>query len=151
MAVERSTSTQVRQGDVLLTPQTGLTGDELARIARDARNLTQDGEAILALGKGGGHPHKVVGENIQFLETNWPSVLRQQPDDQVSRILLIGEGGARLEHDEHEDIELPPNSQYVVFRQLETLVGDDNNPSIHQTSGIRENDRGQPSRRYVED
>lgn len=150
MAIVREISTQVRQGDVLLTPQQ-LQPDLVSRIVREGRDLLRDGIAVLAVGKGGGHPHQVVGENVHFVESNARELLRQQPDDQVARLLVVGESGARLEHDEHDVIELPPNSIYVVFRQLETLVGDNNDPGLHQTSGIIENDRGQPSRRYVED
>lgn len=152
MAVERVPMAQVRQGDVLLTPQPTLTPDIVSRIVRDGRNLlNEDGEAVLAVGKGGGHPHKVVGDGVRFVETNSSNVLRQQPDDQVSRLVITGELGARLEHDEHDEIELPPNAVFVVFRQLETLVGDENSPDTHQTTGIIANDRDRPSRRYVED
>lgn len=151
MAVERVQPTQVRQGDVLLTPQLGLAPERVQRILKEGRDLLSAGTAVLAVGKGGGHPHLVVGEGLAFVETNGADVMRQQPDDQVSRVLVVGEEGATLQHDEHDEIKLPPNSLYVVFRQLETLVGDENTPGLHQTTGIIENDRGQPSRRYVED
>lgn len=157
MAVERISMTQVRQGDVLLTPQQGLDPTQLSRVVREGRNLVLvDGEAVLAVGKGGGHPHRVVGDDLLFVESNFSGLLKQQPDDQVSRLLIVGPNGAKLEHDEHEDIDLPPGATYVVFRQLETLVGDENNPSEHQTTGIIANDRdrsgrAQSSRRYVED
>lgn len=154
MAVEREAVAQVRQGDVLLTPQFGVPQITLSGAIKAGRSLlSPDGLAVLAVGKGGGHPHEVVGDLIQFVETGSGSFLRQQPDDQVSRVLVTGPDGATLRHDEHEDIKLPPNAVYVVFRQLETLVGDGNNEREHVPTGIRANDqpRATRSRRYVED
>lgn len=150
MAVERIPPVQVRQGDVLLTPQTSISYIKADSICESSRDLLNDDkEAVLATGKGESHPHKVVGD-VRFVESTSGRIIRQQPDDRVSRLLVIGPAGATVVHDEHDSIELPPNSVYVVFRQLETLVGDDNAPTIHQTTGILANDR-QPSRRYVED
>lgn len=149
MAVERIPSIQVRQGDVLLTPQP-LSYDEAITICESSRSLlNSDGHAVLATGKGESHPHKVIGD-VVFVETTNKKIIRQQPGDSVSRMLVVGPAGATLVHDEHDEIVLAPNAIYAVFRQLETLVGDDNSPSIHQSTGILANDR-QPSRRYVED
>ena len=150
MAVERTTIGQIRQGDVLLTPQPHISPERAKEIARTGRNLlTPDGHAVLATGQGGGHPHEVQGSDLIFVESNANDLIRQQPDDQVSRMIFVGNAGAQLVHDEHEASDLVPNTAYVVFRQLETLVGDDN--LFHQTTGIKANDRDQPSRRYVAD
>lgn len=150
MAVERVPLAQVRQGDVLLTP-IAVRPEDLSRIKSGRNLLNEHGEAVLATGKGGGHPHKVEGSNLEFIETPNPNVMRQQPDDSVSRVIITGPEGAILTHDEHDSIPLPPTSVFVVFRQLETLVGDENRaePSV---TGVLANDRDRgPSRRYVED
>lgn len=152
MAKIRSAAVQVRQGDVLLTPIFNLDAATLASIRATDRNLLNaQGEAVLATGKGESHPHKVIGD-VAFIETSNSKIMRQQAGDVVSRILVVGPKGASLVHDEHDTIELIADSIYVVFRQLETLVGDGNEAEkVHHTTGIIANDRQQPSRRYVED
>lgn len=151
MAHTRQVPTQVQQGDVLLTP-VPLSDTVISTIKGKGRDmLTAPGHAVLATGVNGGHPHAVIGEDLLFFETDHRSVMRQQSGDAVSRVLLTGGCGATLTHDEHEHIQLAPNSAYVVFRQLETLVGDVNDePSA---TGVIANDRThqQKTRRYVED
>lgn len=151
MAHVRQVPTQVQQGDVLLTPLT-LTAGQIETIAKNGRDmLDSEGHAVLATGVNGGHPHAVKGEGVRFFETDMSGLPRQQRGDKVTRVVLVSEAGATLTHDEHEHISLIPGSAYMVFRQLETLVGDDN--AEPAATGVIANDRSHQiqTRRYVED
>lgn len=151
MAHVRQVPTQVQQGDVLLTP-VPLTAAQIEKIAGNGRDmLSPEKHAVLATGVNGGHPHAVVGEGLRFVETSDSIVPRQQKGDTVSRLLITSEAGATLTHDEHEHIQLAPGSAYMVFRQLETLVGDNNDEPA--ATGVIANDRTHQAqtRRYVED
>jgi hypothetical protein len=103
---------QYRQGDVLLCA--------IDRIPPEAKPVPTNGDrVIVALGELTGHAHAFAAAEAQLL----------QEKSSRRSFLVIGEGGARLCHEEHEPI-LVPTGRYELRRQREytpkmpSLVGD---------------------------
>lgn len=93
-----------RQGDVLIVPI------ETKTRGKDVR---EKGRTILAHGEATGHAHEVIGSKVSFEE-----VLVDGLDVQRgSRILRVGRT-AKLKHQEHTEITIPPGT-YQVIRQRE--------------------------------
>jgi len=90
-----------RQGDVLITRIEGVP-EGVATVPRE------DGKLVLAHGEASGHAHVVEGE---------AQLLAADIGDLEERFLHLEEE-ARLVHDEHESITLPPGD-YRVVRQSE--------------------------------
>ena len=95
-----------RQGDVLLIPTKAAAAGEPIP-ARSGRHVLLEGEAT-------GHHHSIDARHGTFT--------RFRPDDMPSPgsigLLVINGDGARLEHQEHDAIAIPPGS-YEVRRQRE--------------------------------
>ena len=91
-----------RQGDVLLVPVTRLP-EQARRLPRDAR-----GRLVLALGEVTGHAHAVAAPDAELLDDPGP----------VGGRFLRVVTAARLTHEEHAAIPLPPGL-YRVVRQRE--------------------------------
>jgi hypothetical protein len=98
-----------RQGDVLLVPV------QPERVPTHARPLPRDarGRLVLALGEVTGHAHAVAAPDAELLGD--PETL----DDRFLRIVTE----ARLTHEEHATIPLPPGL-YRVVRQREYTAWD---------------------------
>jgi hypothetical protein len=97
-----------RQGDVLLVPVRPERLPEHARpLPRDAR-----GRLVLALGEATGHAHAVAAPDADLLAS---------PESVNERFLRIVTE-ARLTHEEHAAIALPPGL-YRVVRQREYAPG----------------------------
>jgi hypothetical protein len=93
-----------RQGDVLVVPvDPGQIPSGLMPAPRD-----RQGRMVLASGEATGHAHVITGDRVALL----------CPPDQPDRLFLRIEGHARLVHEEHHPIPLPPGG-YRVVRQRE--------------------------------
>ena len=91
-----------RQGDVLLVPVS-----EIPKTATRAK--AKHRRLILAEGENTGHSHSIIDSDaVDLLEI--PS--------QQEMFLLVKEGDALLEHQEHATITVPPGA-YRVIRQRE--------------------------------
>jgi len=88
-----------RQGDVCLKPE----GSRPAATPVPREN----GRIVLAHGERTGHTHAVVEADARLWQ-----------DEHGVRFLETGPGGARLRHEEHETIVLPPGL-YRVLQQRE--------------------------------
>ena len=94
--------TQFRQGDILLKP--------IDSIPEDAKRIQpESGRLILARGEATGHHHSIEG-------VSGSTALLATPDKEL--YLLVQEGEALLEHQEHATISLAPG-KYKVVRQRE--------------------------------
>ena len=91
----------VRQGDVLLLPVSEVPKSAVAVSAKHRR-------LILAYGEVTGHHHSIAeSDNVSLLEI--PS--------QSEMFLLVEEGDALLEHQEHAKITVPSGSYRVVIQR----------------------------------
>jgi len=97
-----------RQGDVIIIRKDDLTHTQ------DVLPTPVDGRTVLLEGEATGHHHSI--------DARLGTLYRLQPDDMPSPgsigALVITEEGARLEHQEHDTIDLPPGT-YEVRRQRE--------------------------------
>jgi hypothetical protein len=97
---------QYRQGDVLLVAVDAIPGTAVP-VPRN------DGEIVLAYGEATGHRHAIAGPQAELL------MLPAGEDDEVERrFLRIVGAQARLLHEEHDPVTLPPGL-YQVIRQRE--------------------------------
>jgi len=96
-----------RQGDVLLI--------RCARIPEGEPVPREHGRIVLAHGEATGHAHALVDDEAAFTET--------RPAKGAPRRYLRLVKPARLFHDEHSPIELPPG-RYEVRRQREYTPDD---------------------------
>lgn len=95
--------THYRQGDVLIVAAT--------TIPQAAKPVPRDGgRIVLAYGEVTGHAHAIHDQHAQLL-----ALTESEVDD---RFLRIVDAEARLVHEEHDTITLPPGD-YVVRRQRE--------------------------------
>jgi hypothetical protein len=96
---------QYRQGDVLLIAVDAVPGRAVP-VPRD------QGEVVLAYGEVTGHRHAIAEPHAELLTL---------PDEEMERrfLRIVGEQ-ARLLHEEHDPITLPPGI-YQVVRQREYL------------------------------
>ncbi len=93
-----------RQGDVAIIP--------VARLPRVRTPVAREGgRIVLAHGEATGHAHALVDDQAGFFEA--PATTKR-PARRYLRLVK----GARLFHEEHAPIELPPG-QYEVRRQRE--------------------------------
>ena len=90
---------QYRQGDVLLIA--------VAAIPARAVPVPRDqGEVVLAYGEVTGHRHAIADPHAELLAL---------PDEEVERrFLRITRDQARLRHEEHDTITLPPGTYQVI-------------------------------------
>jgi hypothetical protein len=94
---------QYRQGDVLLIAVDAIPGGAVP-VPRD------QGEVVLAYGEVTGHRHAIAESHAELLAL---------PDQEIERrFLRIVGAAARLRHEEHDTITVPPGS-YQVVRQRE--------------------------------
>ncbi len=92
---------QYRQGDVLLCAADA--------IPPGAKPVPRDGDrVVVALGELTGHAHAFAATGVRMLREKGSG----------RSFLLIGEGGARLCHEEHDPI-LVPEGSYELIRQRE--------------------------------
>jgi hypothetical protein len=92
---------QYRQGDVLLCA--------IDQVPAGARPVPNDGDrVVVAFGELTGHAHAFAAAEAQML---WEKASQRS-------FLVIGEGGARLCHEEHDPI-LVPEGNYELRRQRE--------------------------------
>jgi hypothetical protein len=100
----------LRQGDVLLVPADAISSDdaELVWVTAD-RHVLAEGEAT-------GHAHVVTGKRLRL--GTWESVRRWGIREQGTVLVIDGGEAAKLEHEEHLPIEVPPGT-YEVRRQRE--------------------------------
>lgn len=89
-----------RQGDVLLIRVASIPA-AAAPIERDQQRI------VLAYGEVTGHSHQILERDAELLSVS----------DQVDRWLRIGNGGARVVHEEHGTIELPPGGYRVRIQR----------------------------------
>lgn len=98
-------SKHYRQGDILV----------LERDTIDVSNLAlvplENNEVVIAHGEATGHRHRFKKDSVDLFES--PGIPAQS-----ERILHAKELLAKLNHDEHDTIELP-QGQYDVIRQSE--------------------------------
>ena len=87
----------IRQGDVLLVP--------VASIPRGEAIPLEGGQIVLAHGEATGHVHSIKSRRARFTLAKG------------RRFLMISEP-AKLEHQEHDAIDIPPG-KYEVIRQKE--------------------------------
>lgn len=96
----------IAQGDVMLIPTTDHVDGETIP--------PEGGRVILLRGEATGHHHSFGVANA--------TLYRYRPDDMPSGLsvglLVIDQNGARLEHQEHAPIDVPPG-RYHVRRQRE--------------------------------
>ncbi len=95
-----------RQGDVLIVPMTGDVpewADEQPR---------EDGRVVLAHGEATGHAHAILEPGVRFF----------RDDGAGAGLLSVPGGGARVVHEEHAPIQLPPGL-FRVIRQREFDAG----------------------------
>jgi hypothetical protein len=91
--------TQYRQGDVLLIAVAAIPGRAVP-VPRD------QGEVVLAYGEVTGHRHAIAESHAELLAL---------PDQEIERrFLRIVGAQARLRHEEHDTITVPPGSYQVV-------------------------------------
>lgn len=91
----------IRQGDVLLVPIT-----EIPVATR--KRKSENGRRILARGEATGHHHSVVADaHTDLLEL----------PGQDELYLLVKEGNALLEHQEHAALVVPPGRYKVVIQR----------------------------------
>jgi len=91
-----------RQGDILIAP--------VESIPEGAQPLPREnGLVVLARGEVAGHTHAIRSENATLFQPTWGGELR---------FLKVVATSARLEHEEHAAICLPPGA-YRVIRQRE--------------------------------
>ena len=97
-----------RQGDVLLVPIPP------AGVPASAVPAPRDrsGRMVLARGETSGHAHVIAGRGVRLLADR----------DDVDRLFVQIMTQARLEHEEHQAINLPAGS-YRVVRQRQYLPG----------------------------
>lgn len=89
-----------RQGDVLLVP--------ITQIPKQAENVSHDhGRLILARGEATGHHHSIAMQDADLLQV--PS--------QAELFLLVKEGSALLEHQEHGTIPIAKGAYRVVIQR----------------------------------
>ena len=93
----------IRQGDVLLVPVAAAPGAGLQEVVR------QQGRLVLEEGEATGHAHVVRDESAQLVSAGQASALY---------LLVNGSMPARLEHEEHATLLVPPGA-YAVRRQRE--------------------------------
>lgn len=104
-----------RHGDVIIKRiNTEIPAE--AKSWRDAK----DGRMILAYGEMTGHAHAVEGD-ADLLEI--PGEVVERTISDVEKWLQVNEGGARVVHEEHATIELPPG-RYAIVRQREYTSAD---------------------------
>ena len=97
--------TQYRQGDVLLC--------RVERIPAKAQPIDAEGDrVVLARGELSGHMHAFAASEA--------ALFRQRRTGRV--FLQITSTGARLRHEEHDPIRVPPGP-YEVLRQREYVPG----------------------------
>jgi hypothetical protein len=100
---EQTWEAQYRQGDVLLIAVDAIPGGTVP-VPRD------QGEIVLAYGEVTGHRHAITEPHAELLAL---------PDEEIERrFLRIAGDEARLRHEEHDTITVPPGS-YQVVRQRE--------------------------------
>lgn len=98
MRREKVSSMQYRQGDVLL--------ETTDSIPEDAHHVPRErGKIILAHGEATGHTHAIAARQAQLLQ-------------RAGVMYLLLHTYARLRHQEHDEIRLPPG-RYIVRRQRE--------------------------------
>jgi hypothetical protein len=95
----------IRQGDVLFIP---LSNDEVSRADRTgfgvgvSESLRTDG--VIQEGEATGHHHRVETlTHAQVYRANWRETM-----------VVTGEAGARIVHEEHAPVTLAPNTSYRV-------------------------------------
>lgn len=89
-----------RQGDVLIIEADGVPA-EAAVVDRDGHRI------VLAHGEVTGHAHAILDADADLLSIS----------DQVDRWLRVGASGARVVHEEHATIELPPGTFRVRIQR----------------------------------
>lgn len=94
---------QFRQGDILIERVEALPHGFVARALR-----TPDGPILLAEGEESGHAHRVETEGEAAFVPAQPA-----PTDPTRGWLTV-EAEARLVHDEHAPLDLPPGTYRVV-------------------------------------
>ena len=100
---DQAREVQYRQGDVLLIAVDAIPGRAVP-VPRD------QGEVVLAYGEVTGHRHAIAEPHAELLAL---------PDQEVERrFLRIAGDEARLRHEEHDTITVPPGT-YRVIRQRE--------------------------------
>jgi hypothetical protein len=100
---DQAREAQYRQGDVLLIAVDAIPGGTVP-VPRD------QGEIVLAYGEVTGHRHAIADSHAELLAL---------PDQEIERrFLRIVGAQARLRHEEHDTITVPPGS-YQVVRQRE--------------------------------
>ncbi len=104
-----------RHGDVIIR-HINTDIPEQAESWRDPK----DGRMILAYGEVTGHAHAVVGD-ADLLEI--PAEVTERTISGVEKWLEVHAGGAKVVHEEHATIELPPG-RYAIFRQREYTSAD---------------------------
>lgn len=87
----------IRQGDVFLIPVAKLPG-KLTEVPRSGNRV------VLALGEATGHAHAIADREATLLT-----------DAENIRFLRIVGSGARVEHEEHASIFIPPGDYRVVL------------------------------------
>lgn len=92
-----------RQGDVMVR--------SVAKIPNNAQTVENQGRIVLAHGEVTGHAHAIdVAEAVEYTMAEAAGAVR--------RFLKVFEGGARLKHEEHATIPLPPGL-YEIVQQRE--------------------------------
>jgi hypothetical protein len=101
----------VRQGDVLMM--------SIDSIPADAKPIKpKGGRHVLALGEATGHHHSIATRTILVDEKETSAIELFETPSQQEMFLLVKEGAALLEHQEHGPIALP-GGKYKVVRQRE--------------------------------
>lgn len=105
---------QYRQGDVLL--------ERVDRVPEEAVRLAIGVEdpLLVAPGRDGRHAHRLVGDADVISWSTAPAkaapALAVTTETPAPDYLVIGSRGARLVHEEHAPIDLPPG-RYRIIRQ----------------------------------
>lgn len=112
---KENTMSIYRHGDVIIRQIT----TEIPNTAKSWRDA-KDGRMILAYGEVTGHAHAVVGD-ADLLEI--PGEIAERMISDIEKYLVVRDGGAKVVHEEHATIELPPG-RYAIVRQREYTSAD---------------------------
>src|SRR5262245_41693954 len=108
----------LRQGDVLLIPvDENMVGENRAAPGVREPVARRDGRLVLAEGEATGHAHVVVGEQArlerQRFGTLRPVWINRSTWRRERTVLIVSEVPALLEHEEHDELVIPPGAYEV--------------------------------------